>query len=250
MSNGYDYFGGSGAGASGNQAPRAEGAMPPPGTDRFGMPTASYAPPVTAQAPPFAGATYPTPTWQQPVPPSPSKTNRLWFAIASCTVVAAVAAVAFAFFHSSGSVPLPSTVAGFPKVHNLPTSVETEIQQMRHQLAKNHLKDATAGVYGDLDGRDGMLVVAARVDGRTLDMAQISAAFDSGAGQLGGNTVSGKVTSGSTQFECIWQRPGGAQVTMCIWVSGHSYLFGNGFGMDVQSTADALAGVKDYASLN
>ena len=78
--------------------------------------------------------------------------------------------------------------------------------------------------------------------------ATASTAADAAAGadvQLS----SGQLTSGTAQFECLWENRSNEPMSVCFWWSQHSLLMGVGIRMDAQTTADALAEAKGYASL-
>ncbi len=258
MSNGSDYFGdyfggtpgtpGTSAGApAGNPYQAASAAAPQ--TDRFGLPAApSVGGTQSGYAPGYQlGASM----WQPPAAQPPSRRNRAPLVVASIVVVAAaVAASVFFFTRSSNSVPMPASVAGLPRMTNLPSSIKTQMKQVEHQLESQHLRDATARVYGENSANQAMVVVAARSDHKVADMAQVSALFDSEVSRLGTGTTSGLVTSRSTDFECMWQRTNNPPIALCFWWGGNSVLYGNAIGLDVQSAADALADVKAFAALN
>jgi hypothetical protein len=71
----------------------------------------------------------------------------------------------------------------------------------------------------------------------------------SAAAGAGANYSTCTINSGGTDFECVWASSAGRDVSVCFWWSGYSLLLGEGLGIDVQSTADALAEAKSYAGL-
>jgi hypothetical protein len=80
-------------------------------------------------------------------------------------------------------------------------------------------------------------------------MSDVEGQVASAAAGAGANFSSGTLTSGGTDFECVWASSAGHDVSVCFWWSDHSVLLGEGLGADAQSTADALAEAKTYAGL-
>jgi hypothetical protein len=57
------------------------------------------------------------------------------------------------------------------------------------------------------------------------------------------------VSSGSTDFQCLWTSAGGHVISACYWWSNAAVLMGIGLDLDAQPAADALDSVRAYAAL-
>jgi hypothetical protein len=179
----------------------------------------------------------------------PQLSRHIKVAIGAVLGAAVLAASAFMFFDKAAPVSLPASAGGLPAVTELPASSKAQLKEMEKGLAKGHIHDVSSRVYGDVTG-GGMLVVAGRVAKADMDMDQASALINGERGLLGPNASAGLVTSGSTQFECLSQNAPGHSLAMCFWWSQHAILFAYGADLDAQTTADALAEMKAYASLH
>lgn len=253
MSNGYDFFGTAGGpstpSTSGSLAPGAGGAPP---VDRWGMPVNSAS--QVAQAPPAATPGYSPPgyapggfapaTWQQPAKQSKS----MPLAIGGIVLAAAVAAGAMFYFTRSHPIALPPSVGGLAQLTALSSADKTEIKDAEKQLAtRAHIHDISSRIYGDAGG-GGYFILAGRINSADTSFADVENQVAAAAG-AGANFSSGTVSSGGTDFECVWASPAGHAVSVCFWWSNHSLLVGEGLGFDAQSTADALAQTKVFAGL-
>ncbi len=238
MSNGYDFFGTAG----GTSAPPTTGspapAGPPP-VDRWGLPAS--APP--SQPP----AGFAPSAWQLP-PAKQSKNMPL--AIGGIVLAAAVAAGAVFYFTRPHPISLPPSVGGMAELTTLTSGDKADIKNAEKQLAKKaHIHDVSSRVYGDVS-TGAYYVLAGHINGSDTSLADVENQVASTPALAGANFSSGTVTSGDTDFECVWASPAGHDVSVCFWWSNHSLLFGEGLGRDAQSTADALAETKTYAGLS
>jgi hypothetical protein len=244
MANEYDFFGQQ-SGVLGQQSgvatPVAGGQPPTPAVDRWGMPLA--APPQAPSAP-----VLPTGYVPQPAHVPAAKGRHLQAAI-GIVVAGAVAASAYFFLTRPHPVSLPATAGGLAAVTDLSASQESDIKDMEKQLGKDNVHDIATRVYGDLDSGQGLIVVAGHINKADADMQQVSSQIASAAAGAGTNLSSGTVSSGGTQFQCLWASESGHTMSVCFWWSNHSVLMGVGVDFDAQSASDALAQVKAYGSL-
>lgn len=259
MSNGYDFFGTAGrpsaSSSAGNSAPGASGA---PAVDRWGMPVNSAAQTTqTTQtaAPGYPSPGYPSPsyppagfaptTWQQPA----KQSKNMPLAIGGIALAAAVAAGAVFYFTRAHPISLPPSVGGLAELTTLSSGDKADLKNAEKQLAKQaHIHDISSRVYGDINS-GGYYVLAGHINGADTSLADVENQVASTAAGAGANFSTGRVTSGGTDFECVWASPAGHDVSVCFWWSNHSLLFGEGLGRDAQSTADALAQTKTFAGL-
>jgi hypothetical protein len=164
--------------------------------------------------------------------------------------VVAVAAGAFLYLDRAHPVPLPDSAGGLTAVTQLPASTKSDISDMKKGLAKSHLHDISTRLYGSADGTGpGLVVVAGRIAGADANMAQMSSQVAAAAAGAAVQLSSGQLTSGTAQFECLWENHSNEPMSVCFWWSQHSLLMGVGIRMDAQTTADALSEAKGYASL-
>lgn len=254
MSNGYDFFGAAG----GPTAPSTSGSPAPaaaPSVDRWGMPSRpdaqaaapAPAPPTYGYAPPsYPPAGFAPTAWQQP----PSKQSRnMRLAAGGIVLATAVVAGAVFYFTRPHPISLPPSVGGVSQLATLSSSDKADIKNAEKQLAKQaHIHDISSRVYGDV-ASGGFYVLAGRINGAETSLADVENQVASTAAGAGANFSTGTVSSGGTDFECVWASPAGHDVSVCFWWSNHSLLFGEGLDHDAQSTADALAEAKVYAGL-
>jgi hypothetical protein len=262
MSNGYDFFGTDGgrpsapttpAGEAGSQTGAHSGVRAP--VDRFGMPvntaTATQAPPAgyaspPRYAPPAYPAAFPAQAWQQPPTKQSRNTPRV---IAGLVLAAAVAGGSFFFLNRSHPISLPSTVGGLAEITSLTSSEKSDVKDMQKDLAKRaHIQDITSRLYGDVNS-GAFFVLAGHIHGSDTSMSDVEDQVASAAAGAGANYSTGTISSGGSDFECVWASSAGHDVSVCFWWSSHSLLMGEGLGIDAQSTADALAEAKTYAGL-
>jgi hypothetical protein len=179
----------------------------------------------------------------------PAKSRHLQAAI-GIVVAGAVVASAYFFFTKPHPVSLPPTAGGLAVVTNLSSSQRSDIKDMEKQLSKDNVHGIATRVYGDLDTGPGLIVVAGHIHKADADMQQVSSQIASAAAGAGASLSSGPVSSGGTQFQCLWESASGHTMSVCFWWSEHSVLMGVGADVDAQSTSDALAQVKAFSSLD
>ena len=243
MSNGYDFFGTTvGSGAPPSSAAAAGPAAAP--VDRWGMPVTAGTQ-ATPPPPGYPPAGFAPTAWQQP----PAKQSKnVWLAIGGIVLAAALAAGALLYVTRSRPISLPPTVAGMTEITTLTSSDKADIKNAEKELAKRaHIHDISSRLYGDVN-TGGYFILAGRINGAETTLADVENQVAAAAG-AGTNFSSGAVSSGSSDFECVWASPSGHDVSVCFWWSNHSVLVGEGLGFDAQSTADALAQAKTYAGL-
>jgi hypothetical protein len=213
-----------------NAATQAPPAPPHPG----------YAPP------PYTPAGFSAPAWQQP----PAKQSRnMPRVIAGSVLAAAVAGGTFFFLNRSHPISLPSSVGGMAETTTLTSSEKSDLKDAQKDLAKRaHIEDITSRLYGDVNS-GAYFIVAGHIHGSDTSMSDVEGQVASAAAGAGAYFSSGTLTSGGTDFECVWASSAGHDVSVCFWWSDHSVLLGEGLGADAQSTADALAEAKTYAGL-
>jgi hypothetical protein len=270
MSNGYDFFGtGGGPGtppATGQSAAdSAERSGAHGAVDRFGMPisAATQAPPAPPHAgyapsqpgyppqpgyapPPYAPAGFSAPAWQQPPAKQSRNTPRV---IGGVVLAAAVAAGTFFFLNRSHPISLPSTVGGMAEVTSLTSSEKSDLKDTEKDLGKRaHIQDITGRLYGDVNS-GAFFILAGHIHGSDTSMSDVANQVAAAAAGAGANYSTGTLSSGGTDYECVWASSAGHDVSVCFWWSNHSVLMGEGLGIDAQSTADALAEAKTYAGL-
>ena len=218
------------------------------------MPVNAATPAAQTQAPPtyppiYQPAGHPppgfsAPAWQQP----PATSKNLPLVIGGIVLAAAVAAGAVFYLTRSHPISLPPSVGGMAELTTLTSSDKTEIKNAEKELAKQaHIHDISSRVYGDVSS--GYFVLAGHINGADTSLADVENQVASTAAGAGANFSTGTVTSGGTDFECVWANAAGHDVSVCFWWSNHSLLVGEGLGADAQSTADALAEAKAYAGL-
>ncbi len=257
MSNGYDFFGTTG-GPSAPSSPTGAPPAPAP-VDRWGMPVndtarSTQAPPgypasgfpvPGVSAPGFPAPGFPAPGWQQ-APAKPSKNLQL--AIGGIVAAAAVAAGAVFYLTRSHPISLPSTAGGVAEITTLSSSEKADLKKAQNELAKRaHIHDVSSRVYGDVNS--GYFILAGHINGAATSMADVENQVAATAAGAGASFSTGAVSSGGSDFECVWAKPAGHDVSVCFWWSDRSLLVGEGLGFDAQSTADAMAGAKAYAGL-
>jgi hypothetical protein len=222
MSDGYDFFG---TGAPSRPTP----------------PVATWAPGASVSG----GAWQPTAT-----PPPARRSGKPLLAVLAVLAVAAVAASVFFVLHRSHPIRLPASAAGLPAITDLPSSQRHDIKEMEKQLGKAHVRDIHTAVYGDAGSSQALLVVGGHLDGFTQTVQQASSQL---ATALAGSSIAlsqAQVSSGGTDFQCLWTGASGHVVSACYWWSNAAMLMGIGLDLDAERTADALGGVRAYAALS
>jgi hypothetical protein len=93
-------------------------------------------------------------------------------------------------------------------------------------------------------------VVGGHLNGSTQTVQHASNQL---ATALAGSSIAlcqAQVTSGGTNFHCLWTGASGHVVSACSWRSNAAMLMGIGLDLDAEHTAEALGGVRAYAALS
>jgi hypothetical protein len=181
--------------------------------------------------------------------PAP-RSSRRPLAIIAVLAVAAIAGAAFYASTRTHPVPLPTTLAGLPKL-SLPSAQAHELDSDMHSLRTDGAHDVTFGVYGSLSGdQPGLVVVAGRTQSTVPDFNQLAGAVGQ-VGQVSGVTVAPQtLTSGASTFECATITSQGRSIPLCAWQGTHAVLLGFGEQISAQDTADALEQTRLRANLS
>lgn len=225
MSSDFDFF-------AGQRAPATPAAPLAQQDPRFGSAVGEWAPMSTAQ---FA--------------PAPRSSRKPLAFIAVLTVVAAIAGAAYYISTRPHPVPLPTTLAGLPKL-SLTSEQSHELDSDMHSLRGDGVHDVTFGVYGSLAGsQQGFVVVAGRTPSSVPDFNELASAVGQ-VGQDAGVTVTPQtLTSGASTFECATITAQGQSIPLCAWQGSHAVLLGFGERISAQDTADALEQTRLGANL-
>jgi hypothetical protein len=227
-------------GTPGDSATFSAAAVGTPAVDRWGLPTTGGFPVSSVDlSSPFATSAY-----------APSRRDRRpWYAVIAVVVIA-VTGIAFFVLRSPHPVPLPSSLAGMPKLA-IPAGQGQALDAAKKSLSHEGLHDVALGIYGASDASGpGLVVIAARASSGAPDFNQLVGAMGT-AGTVAGITVTPQtVTSGVTAWRCATIVAQGQSVPFCAWAGSHSVLLGIGHAMSVQDDADALELARLRANLS
>jgi hypothetical protein len=178
------------------------------------------------------------------------RSSRRPLAIIAVLAVAAIAGGAFYVLTRTHPVPLPTTLAGLPKL-SLTSAQAHELDSDMSSLRSDGVHDVTFGVYGSLSGdQPGLVVVAGRTPSSVPDFNQLAGAIGQ-IGQVSGATVAPQtLTSGASRFECATITAQGESIPLCAWQGTHAVLLGFGEQVSAQDTADALEQTRLRANLS
>jgi hypothetical protein len=181
--------------------------------------------------------------------PAP-RSSRRPLAMIVVLAVAVIAGPAFYISTRTHPVPLPTTLAGLPKL-SLPSAQAHELDSDMHSLRSDGVHDVSFGAYGSLSGEQpGLVVVAGRTPSTVPDFNQLAGAVGQ-VGQVSGVTVAPEtLTSGASTFECATITTQGQSIPFCAWQGAHAVLLGFGEQISAQDTADALEQTRLRANLS
>ncbi len=178
------------------------------------------------------------------------RSSRWPLAFVAVLVVAVIAGSAFYFSTRTNPVPLPTTLAGLPKL-SLPSAQAHELDSDMRSLRSDGVHDVSFGVYGSLSGaQPGLVVIAGRTPSTVPDFTQLAGAVGQ-VGQAAGVSVAPQtLSSGASTFECATITAQGRSIPFCAWQGTHAVLLGFGEQISAQDTADALEQARLRANLS
>ena len=234
MSSDFDFFA-SQRGPTNAAAPASAWAPAAQLDPRFGSSIGDWQPVSTPQGEQFTAVT---------------RSSRWPLALIVVLVVAVIAGSAFYISTHTNPVPLPTTLAGLPKL-SLPSAQAHELDSDMHSLRTDGVHDVSFGVYGSLSGEQpGLVVVAGRTPSTVPEFSQLAEAIGQ-VGQASGVTVARQtLTSGASTFECATIATQGRSIPFCAWQGTHAVLLGFGEQISAQDTADALEQARLRANLS
>lgn len=178
------------------------------------------------------------------------RSSRWPLALVAVLVIAVIGGSAFYFSTRKNPVPLPTTLAGLPKL-SLPSAQAHELASDVRSLRSDGVHDVSFGVYGSLSGaQPGLVVIAGRTPSTVPDFTQLAGAVGQ-VGQAAGVSVAPQtLSSGASTFECATITAQGRSIPFCAWQGTHAVLLGFGEQIAAQDTADALEQARLRANLS